>query len=164
MQWGFTSGKSITGALLAATDHWHRALDSGHDICTIFFDYSKAFDSVPHRPLLDKLRAVNVSPYILKWLASYLFNRMEFVCVGGVTSQLQHVISGVPQGSALGPSFSTSILMILLWCLILQVTCLCTRMTWCYITKLVLTQTMLFSRMMLIACVSDLTKFFFFMQ
>ena len=120
MQWGFTSGKSITGALLAATDHWHQALDSGRDICTIFFDYSKAFDSVPHRPLLDKLRAVNVSPYILKW---YLFNRMQSVCVTGVTSQLQHVISGVPQGSVLGPSFSTSILMILLWCLLLRVPC-----------------------------------------
>ena len=54
---------------LAAMDHWHRALGSGHEICTIFFDYNKAFDLVPHRPLLDKLRAVNVSPYILKWIA-----------------------------------------------------------------------------------------------
>ena len=104
MQWGFTSGKSTTtGALLAVTDQWHRVLDSGREICIVFFDYSKAFDSVPHRPLLDKLSAVNVSPYILKWIASYLLNRMQAVCVSGVTSQLQHVLSGVPQESVLGP-------------------------------------------------------------
>ena len=60
LQWGFTSGKSTTGALLAATDHWHQALDSGKEVCTVCFDYSKAFDSVPQRPLLAKLRAVNV--------------------------------------------------------------------------------------------------------
>ena len=55
-QWGFTQGKSTTGALLDATDQWHRQLDLGLDICCVFFDYSKAFDSVPHRPLLQKLK------------------------------------------------------------------------------------------------------------
>ena len=48
-QWGFfTRGKSTTGALLAATNNWHRLLDSGLDICTVLFDFSKAFDTVPH--------------------------------------------------------------------------------------------------------------------
>ena len=67
-QWGFTHGKSTTGALLAATDNWHRLLDSGLDICTVFFDFSKVFDTVPHRPLLQKLKDLNVHPYILRWL------------------------------------------------------------------------------------------------
>ena len=48
IQWGFTKGKSTTGALLAATDQWHQMLDDGLEICAVFFDYSKAFDSVPH--------------------------------------------------------------------------------------------------------------------
>ena len=53
-QWGFTPGKSTTGALLAATNHWFSLLDQGYDICAVFFDYSKAFDMVPHSILLQK--------------------------------------------------------------------------------------------------------------
>ena len=51
-QWGFTEGKSTTGAHLAATDQW---LDEDLEICTVFFNYSKAFDTVPHKLLLAKL-------------------------------------------------------------------------------------------------------------
>ena len=102
-QWGFTQGKSTIGALLAATDHWHNLLDSGLEICTIFFDYSKAFDTVPHRCLLQKLESVNVHPLILRWITHYLYRRSQYVCVGGSSSDLQPVLSGVPQGSVLGP-------------------------------------------------------------
>jgi len=52
-QWGFCRSKSATCVLLAATDLWHQWLDSGFDICAVFFDYKKAFDSVPHRPLIE---------------------------------------------------------------------------------------------------------------
>jgi len=55
-QWGFCWGKSANCALLAAIDLWHQWLDSGLDICAVFFDYKKAFDSVPHRPLIDKVK------------------------------------------------------------------------------------------------------------
>ena len=75
-----------TGALLDATDQWHRQLDLGLDICCVFFDYSKAFDSVPHRPLLQKLKNINVHLHILRWITNYLSNRNQYVCVNGSSS------------------------------------------------------------------------------
>ena len=100
-QWGFTHGKSTTGALLAATNNWHRLLDSGLDICTVFFDFSKALDTVPHRPLLQKFKDLNVHLHILKWLTHYLSFRHQYVCVNGSSSDILPVYSGVPQGSVL---------------------------------------------------------------
>ena len=102
-QWGFTKGKSSTGALLAALDNWHRSLEASNDICAVFFDYRKAFDSVPHRLLLRKLRDLKVNFYILKWITVYLTNREQYVCVDGSSSDVLPVSSGVPQGSVIGP-------------------------------------------------------------
>ena len=99
-QWGFTKGKSTTGALLAATDQWHQWLDAGLEICIIFLI---TFDTVPHWLLLVKLQSVCVHPHILRWIASYLCRRTQYVCVGGAASQSQPVTSGVTQGSMLGP-------------------------------------------------------------
>jgi hypothetical protein len=78
-------------------------LDAGLDIGIVLFYYSKAFDTVPHRPLLAKLQSVDLHPHVLKWIASYLCEKTQYVCVGGATSQVQPVISGVPQGSVLCP-------------------------------------------------------------
>ena len=54
-QWGFLEGRSTVAALLHLTDHWLQALEAGHDICAVFFDFRKAFDSVPHMPLMEKI-------------------------------------------------------------------------------------------------------------
>ena len=80
-QWGFTRGKSTVGALLTAVDSWHQQLDSRIDICAVFFDLRKAFDSVPHRLLLNKLSRLGVDPYLLQWIASYLCERTQSVCI-----------------------------------------------------------------------------------
>ena len=72
-------------------------------MCAVFFDLQKAFDSVPHRPLLDKLRLFDLDPYILRWICSYLMDRKQYVVLNGERSPACNAISGVPQGSVLGP-------------------------------------------------------------
>ena len=68
-----------------------------------FFDVRKAFDSVPHSHLMSKLSSLQLCPQIYHWIHSYLAERSQVVAVGGELSAAVDVISGVPQGSVLGP-------------------------------------------------------------
>ena len=80
-------------------------MDTGGEVCTVFFDLRKAFDTVPHRvrPLLEKLKQLNLNPILVRWICSYLMGRSQKVVVDGETSETMHVDSGVPLGSVLGP-------------------------------------------------------------
>ena len=69
----------------------------------MFFDLQKAFDAVPHRKLMCKLEKLHLHPILLTWLRNYLYGREQSVIVNGETSDPVKVISGVPQGSVLGP-------------------------------------------------------------
>ena len=99
-QWGFQSGRSTVSALLTVTHEWFKALDQGHEICLVFFDMRKAFDSVPHKMLLDKLVSYGLDKHCLNWVSSYLCNRHQCVLVGGELSMETRVVS---QSSVLGP-------------------------------------------------------------
>ena len=78
-------------------------MENGKDVVTVFFDFQKAFDSVPHGPLITKLQNTGLHPHIVKWVQSYLTNRTQRVVVNGSESMSVNVVSGVPQGSVLGP-------------------------------------------------------------
>ena len=102
-QYGFRPGFSTETALISVVNSWFSALDSHKSVCAVFFDLSKAFDSVPHKPLLDTLSSLNIPSHLLLWFNSYLSYRTQQVIVNGSSSPKSHVISGVPQGSILGP-------------------------------------------------------------
>ncbi len=79
---------------------------------TIFIDLRKAFDSVPHNELLMKLWKMGITGKLWLWFKDYLSNRKHYVQLGHVSSELLPVRSGEPQGSILGPLFSSFILTI----------------------------------------------------
>ena len=102
-QWGFCKNHSTEGLLLHLTDTWKWALDENLKVGVLFIDFRKAFDSVNHFILLQKLKAVGISGNLLSWMKSYLSNRNQFVQVNEVKSDTSFIKFGVPQGSILGP-------------------------------------------------------------
>jgi Reverse transcriptase (RNA-dependent DNA polymerase)/Endonuclease-reverse transcriptase len=104
-QHGFRSGRSCTTLLLKTIDEWTAILDakSGTHIHTAFLDWSKAFDKVPHERLLSKLEYYGIEGNLLIWFRNFLTGRIQNVVFRGAKSEPKNVISGVIQGSVLGP-------------------------------------------------------------
>ena len=77
-------------------------MEHGKPVCSVLFDVRKAFDSVPHSSLIEKLQMYGLNTYLLRWICDYLSGREQRVLLNGTTSRPQHALSGVPQGSVLG--------------------------------------------------------------
>ena len=94
-QFCFRPGFSTETPLLSNVNSWLSSLDSNKPVCAVFFDLTKAFDSVPHRPLLDSLSSLNIPPILVSWFHSYLQGRTQQVVIVGSHSSKSHVIFGV---------------------------------------------------------------------
>ncbi|KAJ3665857.1 hypothetical protein Zmor_001324 [Zophobas morio] len=102
-QHGFLPGKSIISNLLCCLSDWTKELDLGNSVDVIYLDFSKAFDRVPKRHLLFKLQHLGIRGNLYQWIDAFLSERTFRVRVGGALSNCVQVLSGVPQGSVLGP-------------------------------------------------------------
>jgi len=102
-QFGFRKGHSTIHPLMLFMNNLTAALNKKQFSIAIFCDLRKAFDTVNHSILLDKLESMGVRGVEWLWFKNYLSNRMQFVNVGDVNSTLLEILLGVPQGSILGP-------------------------------------------------------------
>jgi hypothetical protein len=103
LQYGFQSGKSTTAQMLYVLHEIHNVLEKRGQVDTVYLDFAKAFDKVSHDLLLVKLHNFGIRGNLLRWFGDYLSGRLQRVTVLGVTSEPLPVLSGVPQGSILGP-------------------------------------------------------------
>ena len=102
-QFGFRKRRSTKLAATLLCDDIRSEMNKGNFVGVVYLDLPKAFDTIGHAQLLNKLSAYGVRGKELQWFASYLFQRTQVVALGHINSESEPVNCGVPQGSILGP-------------------------------------------------------------
>ena len=102
-QFGFRSHHSTEHAILSIVDKIHDRIEKRHFSCGIFLDFNKAFDTVNHDILINKLDHYGIRGIAKDWFVSYLSNRKQFTSIGNTNSEELPISCGVPQSSGLGP-------------------------------------------------------------
>ena len=102
-QYGFIKGRSTALQLLTIIDDWLINLENGNQVDVVYTDFEKAFDKVPHQRLLSKLKYYGVDEQLILWVEAFLCFRTQRVKINGILSESKSVLSGIPQGTVLGP-------------------------------------------------------------
>ena len=106
-QHGFRRHRSCVTQLLEVMNDLSSLTEQKLDFDILYLDFAKAFDTVPHQRLLNKLKAYGIEGDLLNWISSFLSNRTQRVRVNKSFSEYKTVDSGIHQGSVLGPVLFT---------------------------------------------------------
>ncbi len=108
-QFGFRSQHSTELAILTITDKIQNAIENNNYSCDIFLDFSKAFDTVHHGILINKLGKYGIRGIAEDWFASYLAGRQHYVSVNNIMSSFHEVNCGIPPRIRSGSPFIYSV-------------------------------------------------------